>query len=100
MDEPVTRKHVSKIPARPGVVGTLVAFAAVGIAFSGDAHAYLDPGTGSILLQGLIASVAGGLILARAYWSRLKNFYKRSPQAKPELSEEQGDEEANRSDEG
>lgn len=41
---------------------------------TGPAHAYLDPGTGSILLQGLIAAVAGGLVAARLYWSKVKSF--------------------------
>jgi hypothetical protein len=41
---------------------------------TGPAHAYLDPGTGSILLQGLIAAIAGGLVAARLYWSKVKHF--------------------------
>jgi hypothetical protein len=41
---------------------------------TGPAYAYLDPGTGSILLQGLIAGVAGGLVAARLYWSKVKHF--------------------------
>ena len=39
------------------------------------AHAYLDPGTGSMLLQGLIAAVAGGLAAGGLYWSKIKNFF-------------------------
>jgi len=39
------------------------------------AHAYLDPGTGSILLQGLIAAVAGVMATGGLYWSRIKNFF-------------------------
>jgi len=41
------------------------------------AYAYLDPGTGSILLQGLIAAIAGAMITGRLYWSRIKNFFSR-----------------------
>lgn len=41
---------------------------------TGPAYAYLDPGTGSILLQGLVAAVAGGLVAARLYWSKVKEF--------------------------
>ena len=36
------------------------------------AHAYLDPGTGSLLLQGLIGAIAGGLLMVRLYWARLR----------------------------
>lgn len=42
---------------------------------STEAHAYLDPGTGSILIQGLIAAVAGGLFTMRIYWQKVKNFF-------------------------
>lgn len=44
---------------------------------SGTAHAYLDPGTGSILLQGLIAGVAGGLVVMKLYWAKVKSFFSR-----------------------
>ena len=40
-----------------------------------SAWAYLDPGTGSMLLQGLIAGIAGGLVTIRLYWDRLKAFF-------------------------
>ena len=43
---------------------------------TGTSHAYLDPGTGSILLQGLIAGIAGGLVAMRLYWTRVKSFFK------------------------
>lgn len=41
------------------------------------AHAYLDPGTGSILLQGLVAAVAGGMIFFRHWWHRLTGLFSR-----------------------
>ena len=34
-----------------------------------------DPGTGSIILQGLIAAVAGALVVGKLYWERLKQFF-------------------------
>ncbi len=39
------------------------------------AMAYLDPGSGSYLLQLLIAGALGGLFAVRAYWSRIKGFF-------------------------
>jgi len=43
------------------------------------AHAYLDPGTGSYLLQLLIAGIAGGLYAAKVYWRQLKvRFFSRA----------------------
>jgi hypothetical protein len=36
--------------------------------------AYLDPGSGSFILQLLIAAILGGIVAIRAYWGRIKNF--------------------------
>lgn len=37
--------------------------------------AYLDPGSGSYLLQLLIAGILGSLFVVRASWDRIKNFF-------------------------
>jgi hypothetical protein len=39
------------------------------------AFAYLDPGTGSILLQAVIGGVASGLFILRMYWRRIKALF-------------------------
>jgi hypothetical protein len=41
-----------------------------------DAHAYLDPGTGSMLLQVAIAGMIGAAVFLRAFWSRIVSFFK------------------------
>ena len=41
-------------------------------AFNTNAHAYLDPGTGSILLQALAAAV----LAAGVFWRRIITFVK------------------------
>lgn len=41
------------------------------------AYAYLDPGTGSVLLQGLLAGIAGGMAILKLYWRRFKAFFLR-----------------------
>jgi hypothetical protein len=38
--------------------------------------AYLDPGSGSYLLQLLIAGVLGGIIVIRSSWDRIRNFFR------------------------
>ncbi len=47
-----------------------------------SSHAYIDPGTGSLILQGLIAAIAGIAVTAGVYWDRLKAFFRR--RGKPE----------------
>lgn len=39
--------------------------------FYTPAFAYLDPGTGSAILQGLIAAVAAAAVALKLYWHRL-----------------------------
>lgn len=41
------------------------------------AHAYIDPGTGSALIQGLIAGIAAIGITVRLYWHRIAEFIRR-----------------------
>lgn len=38
---------------------------------SSHAYAYLDPGTGSAILQGLLAAFAALAVTAKLYWHRL-----------------------------
>jgi hypothetical protein len=41
------------------------------------AEAYLDPGTGSIVLQAVIAAVAAAAVALKLYWTRLKALFGR-----------------------
>ena len=59
---------------------TPVAATLLVLALSQPAHAYLDPGTGSIILQALLGGLAGVLIAGKLYWSKIKSFFR--PQAK------------------
>lgn len=62
---------------------TLLALLFVGIEVR-VAHAYLDPGTGSILLQSTLALIAGAAVTLRLYWSRLKALiWRRKVEADP-----------------
>ncbi len=42
------------------------------------AHAYLDAGTGSYLIQVVIAFVAGGLFMLKTFWRKVWLLFKRS----------------------
>ena len=53
-----------------------------------DANAYIDPGTGSLLLQGLIAGIAAGAYTLKLYWYRVKSFFSRKNEKQEELEKE------------
>jgi hypothetical protein len=45
---------------------------------------YLDPGSGSYLLQVIIAAVLGGLMFFKNFWIKIKSFF-----IKPKPEEEE-----------
>ena len=40
-----------------------------------DVYAYLDPASGSLIFQAVVAAIAGGAFLARVYWGKLKKNF-------------------------
>ena len=80
-----------KMGARPqSREATLLKFilTMAGIMFPISAFAYLDPGTGSIILQGLIAALAAAAVVMRAYWYKIKGFFGKSESKS--LTDEEG----------
>lgn len=66
-------KHPSKLFIPLALIGAT--------GFVSPAYAYLDPGTGSMLVQLLLGGVAGALVIGKLYWSRFKDlFSRRRPQ--------------------
>lgn len=66
------RRSVRRLPAACG--GLLL--------FAVPAHAYLDPGAGSMLAQLAAAGFAGVAVLLRLYWGRIKERLKGAPPPK------------------
>lgn len=53
------------------------------------AYAYIDPGSGSMILQGLLAALAAIVVTAKLWWHRLLvllHIRKRKTQTPPERS--------------
>lgn len=46
------------------------------VSASSGAYAYIDPGTGSAIIQGLLASVALVGVTLRTYWYKICEFFK------------------------
>jgi hypothetical protein len=43
------------------------------------AYAYVDPGTGGMLVQLVTGGVAGLFVLARLYWTQIKDSFRKKP---------------------
>ena len=52
-----------------------------------SAHAYLDPGTGSLLLQGLLGGIAGAAVFVKLYWYKLTSWFGGDKSSKKENDE-------------
>lgn len=65
IDKPMTRQPTVAFLLACGVCFTLVE----------PAYAYLDPGTGSMILQGIIGGAAAGLFVMKMQWARIKSRF-------------------------
>jgi hypothetical protein len=54
------------------------------LAAPSTSYAYLDPGTGSMILQGLIAAIALSAVTIKMYWHKFVAFFKRRNDKEPE----------------
>ena len=61
----------------------LAAIVALVLAHPAPAEAYLDPGTGSMLLQAAAAAFIGGLFTLKLYWRRVKAYLARQGRGEP-----------------
>ena len=50
-------------------------------ALATPAHAYLDPGTGSMILQIVLGGIAGVTVAGKFYWHRFKTLLGLAPAA-------------------
>ena len=70
-----------------------IAVLAIFFLSASPASAYLDPGTGSLLLQGVIGAIAGLLVALKLYWTRVKKFFATSQaEGQDRLNDVGGDE--------
>ena len=45
--------------------------------FEKNVGAYLDPGTGSMILQAVIGAIVGSAVAIKIFWKRIKYFFLR-----------------------
>jgi hypothetical protein len=48
------------------------------VGWANSAWAYLDPGTGSMILQLLLGGIAGAIVILKLYWRRFVGLFRGS----------------------
>jgi len=56
-----------------------------------NAHAYIDPGSGSVFVQMLLAGLLGAGMAIKAYWTRIKAFFSGDKSSAPPAEDESSD---------
>ena len=52
----------------------LIALIIIIFFYTNNAYAYLDPGTGSIILQAILGFIAAAIATVSLYWNKFKMF--------------------------
>jgi hypothetical protein len=56
------------------------------------AYAYIDPGTGSFIFQGIVAAFVSGGFIIKTQFQRMKNFFTKKQSAESTLEIQKADE--------
>ena len=60
-----------------------------------EAYAYLDPGTGSYIIQILVAGLLGALFMLKVYWGRIVGFFSKGSSESEATVQEPGQDMSN-----
>ena len=78
----------TKVPAGPVWLPLALVILVVLVLFLAPALAYIDPGTGSFVIQGIIAAVVGAGFAIKMFWHRIKAVLHRQARAEDDESDE------------
>ena len=70
------------------LITTLFVLALFYLIFPQKAYAYLDPGTGSYILQLIIAASLGAAFAIKVYWRKIKTFFANRSSKRPRDGED------------
>ena len=79
--------HSRAVPAGQSHGPAAILLALMVFAVPSDAQAYLDPGTGTVIVQAIVAALAGVAFTLKIYWRQVKAFLRRTPAETPESSD-------------
>jgi hypothetical protein len=69
-------------------VNLFAGFAVLIIAgWTSPAHAYLDPGTGSMIVQAIIGGIAGVTVIIGIYWRKVRSFFSSKRDVVPKIDD-------------
>lgn len=77
------------VPERQGALGAVALMIAATAIIAEPAHAYLDAGTGSMIIQGIVAVCIGASLALRTYWRRIRNLFRRDSAQTPAAPSEE-----------
>ena len=70
-----TAKHSQRARAAATAARLLGALLVLWLVEPGEAHAYLDPGTGSAVIQMVVAVAMGSLFVIKTYWRKIVSMF-------------------------
>lgn len=80
--KPRVRSRRTRVAAWSGIGFAVVAFTPLAAIAAGQPLeirvAYLDPGTGSLILQAVVAALAGAVVVITSYWQKIRSLFRRS----------------------
>lgn len=79
--EPSPMGNRTKRYRSAALAGLFAAVLAVSLGWTKPAFAYIDPGSGSMILQGILAAVAGAGVAIAGFWGKIKAFFAGRPNA-------------------
>ena len=68
-----------------GIVSLITVVLILPLLFPNNAHAYLDPGTGSFILQAAVAVLLAGAVTLKHSWHRVRNLFRSSSREQSDL---------------
>ena len=72
-----------------GFLGIAASVIIVVLVFPRSAHAYVDPGTGSYVLQIVIAGIAAASFSLKLFWGRIKAYFSGPPPKEEDIDSDE-----------
>ena len=70
-------KHIMTLLPKDAVFFCCLAISLIAVPRVG--HAYIDPGSGAMVLQLLFGGIAGALVVGKLYWQKIVALVRRTP---------------------